>query len=955
MSIFSSNTQDIFRTQADNRFNSFAEPMNPVNMNPGNWGVDPNYLTPAYLSPFRPRYQGPTGDNFNAFRPKWSTSLNQIVNPFAPGGENYGGSYWDQTTPYWDTLANSPMHGAASAMQNIVAPAAMAWGAYKYMGNWSSRFGGKVGGGFMGSLTRGLGLGAKAATHATTAGRYVGSLAAGIALPMAAVEAGVHTLDKAVFDPYVSQTRTSNSLRENFRGISYGEGNGDLFTGGGMSRKTAARIAGEVSKSSAMDRTFTQEETSMLTDYASRAGLLDNTSTSQMTQRFDGILKQVKLVMSVANTSDFKETIEIMSKMQMAGVSPNKLAGVMGTLAAAASAGGQSVQKLLNTVGAQGQYMFGAAGITPYMGQQTAFTTSASMAASFRSGLISPALMARMGGAEGATQSALGGTIASYRTPYANMQASNAYFGGGDTGNVVTNVAQFGGRMAVNPFRNIGRHEMARDALTSRHLEDRGLMGEQDRILEMARTINPNMLNGDGSIDGGTAYSILTGTMGLTHEMATAKLAQFGAYRDKKTVDQMLAGNKRAGIEQLLNYQRQESLNKGFFQGVYEPVMNTAMGMQKGGADMVGRLKESYAVIPDTIQAAWNRGMYHINDGENVEGDFEDESVNRSKNLVLADTGITGITRALRSDKLKGKIRNGNHRADLEKINDLAKNKNADAITYLDPKATKLEKKNALFRMARKGDISSDYTESSNVDALTDVAEVMGTIDTNEEGRKTNQAILKENLEKVKKGEGLKDTLEYLNLSQKIYNTIGKGGEVSKEDRARYGQLAGIAEDTEDVKLEELTGKELRQVNELRLGNVLGRKGDSFEELEKDMKKDHVGALSAKVPMRDTKDGIKAGVMQMEAQQAISKERSKILQLYKDGKIDTNTTHAMINGLDSKETIGKFDKAVTRFETAIEKINKDGDKSTGVGIMSGIGSVGDRVRGLVGRSDVPPR
>jgi hypothetical protein len=47
---------NIFETSSDQRFNSFSDPSAlAYNQRNGSWGVDPNFLTPAYTAAYRPQ------------------------------------------------------------------------------------------------------------------------------------------------------------------------------------------------------------------------------------------------------------------------------------------------------------------------------------------------------------------------------------------------------------------------------------------------------------------------------------------------------------------------------------------------------------------------------------------------------------------------------------------------------------------------------------------------------------------------------------------------------------------------------------------------------------------------------------------------------------------------------------------------------------------------------------
>ena len=108
----------------------------------------------------------------------------------------------------------------------------------------------------------------------------------------------------------------------------------------------------------------------------------------------------------------------------------------------------------------------------------------AAMNTAFRSNLISPALMARMGGPEGATQSAMQEALPRLQDPlcqYYGLQRILRQENRGESGNM----AQFGGRIASNPLEMAGQHELHGDALTSAH-ERPGTSGEQRLLSQIA-------------------------------------------------------------------------------------------------------------------------------------------------------------------------------------------------------------------------------------------------------------------------------------------------------------------------------------------------------------------------------------------------------------------------------------------------------------------------------------
>ncbi len=915
-----SNSNDVFRTQADTRFNSFADPLNSVNQNGGGWGIDPNYLTPSYTSPFRPQYQGPNGNTYGRGSPSFGQAFNQVVNPFAGGGSNYGGNYWQQTAPYYDSLVNRPMDGAASFAQNWAVPGLATFAAYKYLGKGADRLGGAFGAGVTRGLFGLMGSGAQAGT-AMTAGRALGAMGGSLFLPALAAQGASMAFDSAIADPYIAQRQMGRSLRDNFSGINFGEGVGDRYTGGGMSRKFAQGLAGQISAAGARDMTFTQQETSQLTDLSSRAGLLDNTSASQMSSRFEGIMKQVKVVMAIANTSDFKETIEIMSKMQMSGVNPNQLSGAMGRMAAMAGAGGQSMQKMLNTVGAQGQYMFGAAGLTPYEGTMSAFGASAAHSAAFRSGLLSPAMMARMGGIEGASQSSVAGTIGMYSTPYAGMMASNAYRGGGETGNVVTNMSQFGGRVAGNPLQAIGSHRAMGRSMISKMIGERGVQGEQDMIYQYAQQI-PGGVGKNGKVTSEVAYLIMTEYMGLSPESATAKLSEYSALISPKTSAAMLAGADTASVNALSKYRQQEGLDKGIFTTPYNAVKHGLMAVQETGALGVSGALSRMGAVGDSIEDTVNRTLFGVKPSDN--GLSLDKAVSLNKGTKIYDISSVSFAEGSGAGRgngsggaaFGGRGRGSAANAGLAQINKALMEGDPDAQKFMS--ATGYEKQQALDRLVRKGKVDQSYNSSSKANELVAAADKAKTRDYNEGSvygtdNGSPESILKSKLDKVLPGGSASQAISYITLSDKIYGIMKDGGDVSAEDRAAYARSMGVDVNTlTPQKMRELSANGVQNANWLQVAHLAGMdigESGTIGDIVGKIKSTGAQLLSPQIGGSD----VSAIKTQSDVQKGIAKDRSRLLSLSKNGRIDDSTYMNGMSALDNKETVGKFAEAVDKF------------------------------------------
>ena len=790
--------QDVFQTQADQRFNTFSSPLNAVNSNSGDWGMNSAYMTPSYASPYRPRYTGPQGNQDSGYKPGFFRSANHIINPFERGGTNYGGNSYAQDRPYYDAIGMRPIDAGAQAMQNIFVPVAASYAAFKYTSKAGSAIGSSFGGNLIGGLARPMGP--AMAGRMAGLGRMAGGFAGSVAIPMAVAQGVTSAVDAAIFDPYIAQRQIANSLQRNTFGISYGEGNGNQVTGGGMSRQFAARQAGNISKMAARDVTFSQQEVSQLTDFAGRSGLMDNISGSQMSKRMSEITRQVKTVMAVANTSDFREAIEIMSKLQSSGVGSQRLSSTMGAIGGLASAAGMSTQRLMNTVGLQGQYLYGANGLTPYVGQLTAGQSAASFGTAFRSGLMSPALMARMGGVEGATQSANSGLLAALQTPYAGIMGMNA-FQGGASGSIVGNMSRFGGRVASNPLSAIGNMNLLRPELLSNMAEHQGMGMIQTQLQHMGKTI-PGALGRNGKMDAGTAHLLMTQMMGMTDDQARASLNQIIAVSDPKTRNMMEAGIDRAQKDFYMKFADQNSMNKGWFTGPYNAIANMGRGIQEAGAGGSARINGSMAGGIDSFEKWWTDAKYGEDDrnkvvkSSNFEAGISYKEINaeKAKRILNGNYKMSTTEDILGIGGDIGIATNSDHRT-IDGLNKAMATGDKDVIALVNSKDkyTRLQK---IRNLVRDGKLDSKWGSSNGSEQLDALLQQAGTSDSKiSEGTASRDVS-----NSIFKSSGVKGIFEGLE-TQSVVAKLRKNRDSTNPDDRLEAHLV--------KRLSRLTGKEL--------------------------------------------------------------------------------------------------------------------------------------------------
>lgn len=655
---------DLYSSQADLYGNSFYNPVNPANMNPG-WGIDPSLLTPSYTAQYRPGYSGSNGaTEYN--RSGFFSSVNQL----AP---------WT-STPMWgnpsihnqdsvDSVASRPTDAAMWGVQRIGMPVAALWGAGKLMGGTNafgmakgaSAAGKAFGRGLGGGIARGMGLGSGMAAKGM-AGVLggVGSIAAGYGLPLLAMQGIAEGAERAVFNPYINTRRSSEELRTNFNGITFGDSSGNVLTGGGLGSRESTDIASQITSQGIHDMNLSTGEYAEAASLVSRSGLMDNVNSKDISKRVKDSIEQVKLIMSVASMPELRDAIEQLSKFQKMGANVSggmfsDAAGTMRQMGSLASVAGTNVQKLMNTVGAQGQYLYQANGMTPHLGQLAAANSYSALSAGNRMGLISSAQLARMGGLEGATQASLTGQINASQTLYNKLSNYNTYMGKGTQGSMLGNIAQFGQTMAADPMGVYGGMILNGRQMAGRQLQEKGSLAAEDQVWQVMKD-QPGMIDrktGKVSIERATPFLM---QQGWNEDQIQAFAAQRIAETDKGTYDLSIKAMNKTLKEQQMQYVEQNTL--------YAGVMGrTAYSAMKGGRKLTDRFSQGLAQpiaglvgdAGDTTQNLWYKAWY----GDTI----------KSRNLTVEDA-LAG----------KETSKEGVNGFDLSKIPNLSRNEGIEDL-----------------------------------------------------------------------------------------------------------------------------------------------------------------------------------------------------------------------------------------------------------------------------------
>lgn len=762
----------LFQTQADTGFNSFQDPLNPFNTNPGAWNIDPTYLTPSYAAPYRPQYQGPLGAPPPNYNVGFGRSLYGVMSPTAPA-YMYGNTV-NQEDPYFSALGYRPgdsaMWGAQRAILPALAftaamkassygmtsnskvyswvsenarllggasPSAARYAAYSQMG-FGAHVGSSIGGGLARGITGGMsamGIGGGVGSAAFVgASRGIGALAGSIAMPLAMAQGALNVADAAIFDPYSSIRNMERGMRQNFMNIYAGPGNdglGGVITGAGMSRKTANQIGTNLTRTSIGDMTFDTYGMQDLTDFASRAGMLDNAQIGQIESKMKTIAKQVKVMMRVANEPDFRAAMSMLGELKVAGVNDSSLGRVMQNIGGSSAIAGISPQQMMNTVGMQGQYLYQANNLVPFIGQTNAASSYGAFASAYRMGLISDATMAKFGGREGATQLSMSGQVNAAQTPYNQIMMMNQYLGGGAAGSVVGNLSKFGQAVANDPLAATGAFEMYGHDMMSRQLMEKGTGAVLDQIKDIAGVI-PQMQNKNGSVDVEKAYLLLTRQMGVPEMEAKAMLKELYAYHDPKVRMQMTSALSGNTIQDTMKALEQEGMGYGALNPLVHGIRSGWKDFKSSGARIAGDISGVGAWVGDSLQ----EGFYGLKFGSLVNGkesgSYAEFSGGSSQGTYELGTAYTSSMRGLdymTSLSPVGLLRDAtalvtgqdfisDNKEAINTINMAAKSGDKDAAIVVNPQKSKKERTEALERMGLQNKLGKNYSSKEEFNTL---------------------------------------------------------------------------------------------------------------------------------------------------------------------------------------------------------------------------------------------
>ena len=683
----------IYDTTANTYANSFYGPQNGAIGSSG-WQVDANLATPSYSAPYRPQYAG-QGPYQRTSSPGFFSSAATLVNPFAstPLFQSPG----QNIDPYVNSFSYKPYDAGMSLAQNFVLPGLAMGAANKYFGANTPSTGGlwqslkddfmgmfqgqgraaAFGQGFGRSAGQGLARsfgfaeGGAAARGVAGVAAGAGSFVASAAVPIMVGQAAMYASEGLLFNPYIDSRRMGNDLRSNFQGVTFAGATGNVASGGkGLGNVESGGIARSLARAGINDFTFGTEDYAEISSMSARSGLLDSSKMQDISRKVKSIAEQVKLIVQISQDPSIQNAVEELSKLHTAGASTSggmfsQASTAFSSMGMYASAAGTTVRRLMDRVGQQGQMLYGMNGMTPYMGQMAAADIYAGFASGQRTGLISEAHLARMGGIEGATQSAMTGSINAMQTPYARMMMYNRYMGGasgGGAGGPGQSAAQvagtFGQLFGGDPLKAMGAQLLYGNQMASKFMQDDGGMGIENmaeaRLRDMGQQRNPK--TGKYS---GEQYAIALRGLGMSDAEVHAFIAKRISDSDPGAMAQRAAGYKSQAYDQTLAYMESNGLLNtsiaGFVHGARVVSKNVATSVYNMAVAPVSAAGDYTA---DYTRSAWHNAWYgsslSLGNGASAREMFGDASGDllsagykrnlSPKGLVLQDQSGNGKT-----------------------------------------------------------------------------------------------------------------------------------------------------------------------------------------------------------------------------------------------------------------------------------------------------------------------
>lgn len=626
-------------TSTDQQFSPYSN--NYFNQ-PG-WHVGSQYITPSYTANMRPSYGGPIGES-NPWQtaPSYGSSLWGAAGAIPLPGTGMGvesplhqnAMATDQyhahnlvATPVDRTMDVAQKYalpiaayyaanrvssmgsfamggGAGRAFTSVTGLAAPKMGLGAATGNWIGRGVGsgvgRLAGGAVGALT-GFGGGAAGAAMGAGVAGAVGAAAGLVAWPILLGMGISKTIDAAVFQPYVNTRRVAEATMSNFHNRYVGGEGGNAAGGLGMSSKAAYSIASGVQHAGWKDFGLSQKDYTAMADYGMQAGMYDDMqlNSKDVVKRTKKMASDVKKIMTVFGERDMQEAVGILKKFMDMGATPGsyETSSAMSSLKMGSAITGKSASELLNTVGAQGQYLYQSMGMSGVAGVINSTNAYSGMVQANKMGIVSTRMLSLLGGAEGAAQNVIQAKVGLQGSDYNKMMLYNQFMGGGTGNSIEGNINKFAQTIGGDPIKAMG--QMILHGADMQNAQAIGGQGsEYLQIIQQAQ-----LISGGRKVDANTIAAVAKG-MGLSDTQVKSALI------DMKRMQGGGDWGLQKAVNKDLSIQKMDSEGWGWTSRFTAPLRKGAYDAMDGMQVPIDVITGAMAGVSDSINRGWTNFKY---------------------------------------------------------------------------------------------------------------------------------------------------------------------------------------------------------------------------------------------------------------------------------------------------------------------------------------------------------
>ncbi|MCB5270526.1 MAG: hypothetical protein LHW56_01625 [Candidatus Cloacimonetes bacterium] len=252
---------------------------------------------------------------------------------------------------------------------------------------------------FMGTMAdAGFSMGASALTGAAAGLAFGGPVGAAVGL-------GAGFLAPAISQGYTDRMRGAREMQMTSMAKIFSGTDVSATLGQGFSMSAASRVDEHMRRSASRDMAYKYDDYKGFTREAMSAGLMDfSNDVEQYKQAITRGMKNLKVISGLLGSQDYKEVVTHMKRLMTMGADMGAHQGMMANEHTFARMAGMTISQMVDTYGQQGAMVYNQYGLTPVHGSQMAMSNAARVEFMKRTGIVSAAEVARLGGVSGMAQ-----------------------------------------------------------------------------------------------------------------------------------------------------------------------------------------------------------------------------------------------------------------------------------------------------------------------------------------------------------------------------------------------------------------------------------------------------------------------------------------------------------------------------------------------------------------------